>query len=187
MIKIAFLRWLEAEIFNFYQNKTVNEQSRFSKIIHIQWYMSVYMLWYIYTPYSDRKSSPVMDSRVASYRPAFWKWKNIVQALKFGPHRTQVRRIELRNRGRRPRPWSQVIVMVTSMLVTDVGDQMCWWQFWDVGDRFGMLVIDLIHRKNHQHNEKRRQHNDSQISHHHKVTNITMSPISLSPIVIIVG
>ena len=23
---------------------------------------------------------------------------------------------------------------VTSMLVTDVGDQMCWWQVWDVGD-----------------------------------------------------
>ena len=29
--------------------------------------------------------------------------------------------------------------MVTSMLVTDVGDQMCWWQISDVGDRFNTL------------------------------------------------
>ena len=40
----------------------------------------------------------------------------------------------------------------------------------DVGDRFRMLVTDLIHWKNHQHNEKNHQHNDS-------VTNIsTRSP-----------
>ena len=51
--------------------------------------------------------------------------------------------------------------MVTSMLVTDVGDQMCWWQVWDVGDGFRMLVTELIHWENHQHNEKSRQHNDS--------------------------
>ena len=31
-------------------------------------------------------------------------------------------------------------IQVTSMLVTDVGDQMCWWQVWDIGDRFRMLV-----------------------------------------------
>ena len=30
-------------------------------------------------------------------------------------------------------------VTITSMLVTDVGDQMCWWQLWDVGDRFNTL------------------------------------------------
>ena len=72
------------------------------------------------------------------------------------------------------------------MLVTDVGDQMCWWQVWDVCDRFRMLVTDLIH----QHNEKSRQHNDSATvlpttvlptSHHPKITNITMSPTSLTP------
>ena len=34
---------------------------------------------------------------------------------------------------------------VTSMLVTDVGDQMCWWQVWDVGDRFRMMGTDLIY------------------------------------------
>jgi len=28
---------------------------------------------------------------------------------------------------------------VTSMLVTDVGDQMLWWQIWDVGDQFNTL------------------------------------------------
>ena len=40
-----------------------------------------------------------------------------------------------------------------SMLVTDAGDRMCWWQVWDDGDRFRMLVTDLIHWKNHQHND----------------------------------
>ena len=28
-------------------------------------------------------------------------------------------------------------ITVTSMLVTDVGDEMCWWQLVDVDDRFG--------------------------------------------------
>ena len=32
----------------------------------------------------------------------------------------------------------------------DVGDQMCLWQVWDVGDRFRMLVIDLIHWSHQQ-------------------------------------
>ena len=27
-------------------------------------------------------------------------------------------------------------VRVKSMLVTDVGDDMCWWQVWDVGECF---------------------------------------------------
>ena len=74
---------------------------------------------------------------------------------------------------------------VTLMLVTDVGDQMCWWQVWDVDDRFRMLVNDLIHWENHQHNEKVADimilTPTSQISHHHRVTNITMSSTSLSP------
>ena len=43
-----------------------------------------------------------------------------------------------------------------------------------------MLVTDLIHWKNHQHNEKSRQYNDS-VGHHHKITDITLSPTSLSP------
>ena len=55
----------------------------------------------------------------------------------------------------------------------------------DVGDRFGMLVTNLIHWKNHQHNEKAANimilPPTSQLNHHNKVTNITMSPTSLSP------
>ena len=71
------------------------------------------------------------------------------------------------------------------MLVTDVGDQMCWWQVWDVGDRFRMFVTDLINWENRQHNEKVANimilPPTSEISHHNKVTYITMSPTSLSP------
>ena len=47
-------------------------------------FMSVYMLWYINTRYSVSESSPVMDSRMASCRPTFWKSKNIVRALSRG-------------------------------------------------------------------------------------------------------
>ena len=55
----------------------------------------------------------------------------------------------------------EVIWTVTSMMVTDVGDQRCWWQVWDVCDRFSVLVTDLIHSENRQHNEKSRQQYDS--------------------------
>ena len=47
------------------------------------------------------------------------------------------------------------------MLVTDVGDKMCWRQVEDVGYRFKMLVADLLQSKNHDHNEKSHKHNDS--------------------------
>ena len=65
------------------------------------------------------------------------------------------------------------------MLVTDVGDQMFWWQPW-------MLMTDLIHWE--ITNITKIVANimilppTSEISHHYKVTNITMSPTSLSPI-----
>lgn len=36
------------------------------------------------------------------------------------------------------------------MSETDVGDGMCWWQVWDMGDWFGMLMIDLCHQQ-HRH------------------------------------
>ena len=26
-------------------------------------------------------------------------------------------------------------------LMTDVGDEMCWWQLWDVGDRFKLITL----------------------------------------------
>ena len=69
---------------------------------------------------------------------------------------------------------------VTSMLVTNVGDPMCWWQVLDVGDRFNTL------RKSPSLRKKVASimilPPTSQISHHHKVTNIPMSPTSLSPL-----
>ena len=65
----------------------------------------------------------------------------------------------------------------------------CWWRMLEtkcVGDKFEMLLTDLIHWENRQHNEKVANimivPPTSQISHHHKVTNITMSPTSLSPL-----
>ena len=75
---------------------------------------------------------------------------------------------------------------VTLMLVTDVGDQMCWWQVWDVGDRFRMLVTDSgcwwpIWYIEIITNITKKVANimilppTSQISHHHKVTNITVT------------
>ena len=45
------------------------------KWVHGQWYTSVDILRCIYTEYSVREWTPVMVSRVASYRPAFWKWR----------------------------------------------------------------------------------------------------------------
>ena len=64
------------------------------------------------------------------------------------------------------------------MLVTNL---RCWWPIQDVGES---MVTDLINWKNHQ---RKKVVNimilppTSQIGHHHKVTNITMSPTSLSP------
>ena len=41
---------------------------------------------------------------------------------------------------------------VGSMLVTDVGDSLYWWQVWDSSKQFEM-VVDFIHLKRHQHND----------------------------------
>ena len=38
----------------------------------------------------------------------------------------------------------------TSMLVTDVGDEISWGQLWDIGDWFKMLVTNSLHWKSHQ-------------------------------------
>ena len=59
---------------------------------------------------------------------------------------------------------------VTSILMTIVGDKICWWQ---------------IHCKDHQHNEVANimiPSPTSLIGHHHKITNISLSPTSLSPL-----
>ena len=62
----------------------------------------------------------------------------------------------------------------------------CRWRMLEtkcVGDKFEMLVTYLIHWENHQINEPNIMFlpPTSQIGHHHKVTNITISPTSLSP------
>ena len=41
----------------------------------------------------------------------------------------------------------KVAFQVTSMLLTDVGDQMYLWQVWDIGDRFRMKKITNITKK----------------------------------------
>ena len=70
--------------------------------------------------------------------------------LKFGPPpRTSILHYELQRSNRKRRSVGRTIFRVTSMLVTDVGDQMCWWQ-----------VTSPTSRVRHQH----------QIS----VTNITL-------------
>ena len=56
-------------------------------------------------------------------------------------------------------------IIVASMLVTDVGDEMCWRRLWDAGDGFG--------RFRHQHPLSRAL--TSKRCHQHKVTNINLS------------
>jgi len=64
---------------------------------------------------------------------------------------------------------------ITSMLVSDIGDQICWWQVWDVGDRFRILMTNFIHWKI---TNIMILPPTSDISRHHKVTNTT---VILSP------
>ena len=52
------------------------------KWVHGQCYMSVDILRCIYTQYSIREWTPVMVSRVAPYRPAFWKMEKYCPGLK---------------------------------------------------------------------------------------------------------
>ena len=61
------------------------------------------------------------------------------------------------------------------MLLSDVGDQMCWWQARDVGDRFKMFVTDFIHWKiaNIMILPP-----TFEISHDHDVTNITVTSLT---------
>ena len=73
--------------------------------------------------------------------------------------------------------YPNTISSTTSMVVLDVGDKLCWRQDWDVGDRFKMMKIPNITKKN----KNIMIRSSAQISHHHKVSNITMSSTSLSP------
>ena len=64
--------------------------------------------------------------------------------------------------------YNTVFFQKTHRAIGDVGDtyiyhqqkrlHFVWDVVWDVGDRFRMLVTDWKHWKNHQHNEKSRQH-----------------------------
>ena len=88
----------------------------------------------------------------------------------------------------------QPLFRVTSMLVTDVGDQMCWWQVWDVGDKLRQLPTShscvLWCHSTSYYDVTNMQKNItnllfsspiSQNGHHHYVTILTMSPTSLAP------
>ena len=81
----------------------------------------------------------------------------------------------------RNRPQFDFSQPVTSMLVTDVGDEMWWWKLLDVGDgfvHFGCQDTLFYISVGYQHSK------DFTNIHKTSLTlsrNITMSPISLSP------
>ena len=39
--------------------------------------------------------------------------------------------------------WCSRRQMIASMLVTDVGDEMCWWQLLNIGDGLAILVTNI--------------------------------------------
>ena len=100
-----------------------------------------------------------------------WLTQNIMLWIAF--HKRNFRRLT--------RSFQTRFNLVTSMLVTDVGDQMYWWQVWDVDDRFTMLMNDERCWWTKKVANIMILPPTSEISHHLKVTNITMSPTSLSP------
>ena len=59
------------------------------------------------------------------------------------------------------------------MLVTDVGDQMCWLQVWDVGDKSGhphqVLVTNIKYQSPTSSNKM-----IAQIEHQHIIANIEL-------------
>ena len=70
-------------------------------------------------------------------------------------------------RSKWPERMSDGIKFSKNLIINDNG--RCWWRMLETKcaiDKFEMLVTDLMHWKNHQHNDQSRQHN---------VTNITVS------------
>ena len=75
------------------------------------------------------------------------------------------------------------------MLATDVGDQICWRQLWDVGDGFGGFrhqhPLSFSISVGHQHPKDVTNIEilspTPENSHQHKVTNIHLSPTSMWP------
>ena len=63
------------------------------------------------------------------------------------------------------------------MFVTDVGDEICWRQHWDVGDGFGRFC----HQHSLSFNNIEILSPTSKNCHQDKVTNIDLSPTSMWP------
>ena len=74
------------------------------------------------------------------------------------------------------------------MLVADVGDEMCWWQLWDVGGGFGhygdkhplSLHLSVKHQPSKDVTNIEIQL-PTLCHQHHDFTNITVTKINLSP------
>ena len=64
------------------------------------------------------------------------------------------------------------------MLMTDVGEEMCWRQLKDYGDGFGHLVTNNVGPTSTIFLHKRRTPTSKFSHQQHDVTNITMSPTS---------
>ena len=103
-----------------------------------------------FTPFN----SPLMDPRhwlEEILRSIFYKSRTFLAVGMTGQLQTHdVSRIHLldiimfvlgriMNSSSEPVRISAVVISVTSILMTDFGDQMCWWQVWDIGDRFNTL------------------------------------------------
>ena len=82
--------------------------------------------------------------------------------------------------------WLRLWKGVTGMLVTDVGDEMCWWQLSDEDDGFGHFShknhFSLNSSAKNQHSKDVTEILSTAVNYRHQlsVTNITMSPRSLS-------
>ena len=58
----------------------------------------------------------------------------------------------------------------TYMLVTNVRDGFCWWQFWDIFERFKVLAIDFLSWKMPLHNNSATNILQLSISKGHQLT-----------------
>ena len=77
--------------------------------------------------------------------------------------------------------WDTSTGWVTSMLTTDVADEMCWWQLWDVDDGFGYFGNQYLVSFNISTNIEKMSPT-CENRHQLWVIKITMSPTSLSPL-----
>ena len=78
------------------------------------------------------------------------------------------------------------------MLVTDVGDKMCWRQLWDVGDGFGRFFTNILYLLTLVSGQQKDVTNfeilslTSKNNHQDKVTNIHLSPTSMLPKIVMI-